>query len=300
MTDLRTNKKIYSMQKERIIFRVADIILTILTDLPIWLDESYNGFFCDGDPEVTIHAYYNGITKIPFCNKDKVFDSETVWSLHCVDGRGVFLLKLPISGLPYRIAVFDNDFRQGEIYSYPPETDKSLSLFPDPLEYPLAEVLMICLLAQGRGLMIHACGIDDAGRGYLFAGNSTHGKSTMAGLWHDEATILNDDRIVLRWREGRFWMYGTPWHGDYSVVSPNGVPVEKIFFLRHADENSILRKDEISSASMLLTRCFPPLWDADGMRFTLDFCAQIAAEVPCYELGVVPDKNIIDFVRCVK
>jgi len=51
---------------------------------------------------------------------------------------------------------------------------------------------------------------------------------------------------------------------------------------------------------MLLVRCFPPLWDAEGMRFTLDFCAHLVGEVPCYELGFVPDGSVVDFVRCVK
>ena len=156
---------------------------------------------------------------------------------------------------------------------------------------------MVCLMARGRGLMVHACGIDDGGRGYLFAGNSTHGKSTMARIWRDEATILNDDRIVLRWREGRFWMYGTPWHGDYSGVSPGGVPLEKVYFLRHAAENQVRRQEGTAAATRLLTRCFLPLWDAEGMAFSLDLCARVAARVPCHELGFVPDQDVIDFVR---
>jgi hypothetical protein len=169
----------------------------------------------------------------------------------------------------------------------------------DPLQYPLAEVLMVCLLARGRGLMMHACGIDDGGRGFLFAGNSTHGKTTLARLWRDQATVLNDDRIVLRQREGRFWMYGTPWHGDYSGVSAQGVPLEKVFFLRHAKGNQARQVGKLTAASMLLARSVPPLWDADGMGFTLDFLAQLAEAVPCYELGFAPDERAVEYVRCV-
>jgi hypothetical protein len=50
---------------------------------------------------------------------------------------------------------------------------------------------------------------------------------------------------------------------------------------------------------MLLARSFPPLSDADGMRFTLDFCAQLVDAVPCFELGFVPGKDVLDIVRCV-
>ena len=119
----------------------------------------------------------------------------------------------------------------------------------------------------------------------------------MAGIWRDEATVLNDDRIVLRWRDGRFWMYGTPWHGDYSGVSPRGVPLEKLFFLRHAAGNELRHREGTAAATKLLARSFLPLWDAEGMAFSLDFCARVTQAVPCHELGFVPDRDVIDFVR---
>ena len=147
--------------------------------------------------------------------------------------------------------------------------------------------------------MVHACGVDDGGRGYLFAGNSTHGKTTIARLWGHEASILNDDRIVLRKRAGRFWMYGTPWHGEYTATSPQGVPLEKIFFLRHAQLNTTSRKKGAAASAMLLARCFPPFWDAPCMEFTLDFCAELVDAVPCYELGFIPDKGVLETVRRV-
>jgi hypothetical protein len=53
----------------------------------------------------------------------------------------------------------------------------------------------------------------------------------------------------------------------------------------------------LTAASGLFTRCFPPLWDTDGVSFSLEFCAQLAAEVRCYELGFVPDKSAVDFVQ---
>ena len=94
-------------------------------------------------------------------------------------------------------------------------------------------------------------------------------------------------------------MYGTPWHGDYTGVSPEGVPLEKVFLLRHGDDNQARRVVGAEAASMLLARCFPPFWDAAGMGFTVDFIAQLAEVVPCYELGFVPDERAVEYVRCV-
>jgi hypothetical protein len=284
---------------------IASIVFEISSDQPIEsirFEPEYKDFISKKKPDVTVCAHYDTIPNISLKEENIVFDSGGVWSLYMINGKHVFVLKSPVSGpLPYRIAIFNSDFLQGNVYSRvlklenPPD-----DLLPNPIEYPLSEVLMLCLLAQGRGMMAHACGIEDNGKGYLFAGNSTHGKTTMARLWKDRALVLNDDRIVLRQRDGRFWMYGTPWHGDYTGVSPQGILLDKIFFLRHAQKNRALHVEGSTAASMLLTRSFLPLWHAKGMRFTLDFCAKLVDSISCFELGFVPDKKILNFVRCVK
>lgn len=288
-----------------IVCQIAEIVFAVCSDRPmqsVRLEESYRDFLCAAEPDVTIRARYDGLPQIPLRVEDRVFDSEMIWSLYRIGGKNVFVFKSPALGpLPYRVAVFDPAFRCGEVYTRALEPEwPTDGLLPSPLEFPLSEVLMVCLLAQGRGLMVHACGIDDGRCGYLFAGNSTHGKTTMARLWKDQAAILNDDRIVPRWHEGCFWMYGTPWHGEYSGVSPESVPLEKVFFLHHAEANEVHHCEDVTAASMLLARCFLPLWNAEGMRFTLDFCAQLVEAVPCYELSFVPEGSVVDFVRCVK
>ncbi len=292
------------MKINTIVFEIAEIVFAITSDrplAPICMEKAYEGFFCGAKPDVTIHAHYGDVPRIPLRDRDRVFDSEMNWSLYHADGKNVFVLRSPAAGpFPYSIAVFDNDFLQGEIFVRIPESVGFQDSLPNPLGYPLSEVLMICLLARGRGIMIHSCGIDDDGHGYLFAGNSTHGKTTIARLWKDKAIVLNDDRIVIRRCGDHFRMFGTPFHGDYSGVSPTGLPLEKIFFLLHADANNTRRLSNIKTTSMILTRCFPPLWNAEGMDFTLDFCSQLTHAVPCYELDFVPDESVIDFVRCVK
>jgi hypothetical protein len=289
-------------EQEQIRVDVASIVFSITSSqnkLDYQMEKSYKQFLSTVQPEIFINIYYDGLTQFFLQDNNKVFDSEGPWSLYKFDKRKAIVCGESVPGLfPSRVALFDSDMKQVEIYS---ETERLPNgLLPDPLQYPLAEVLMICLLAQGRGLMVHACGIDDGGHGYIFAGNSTHGKSTMARLWKDKACVLNDDRIVLRKHEGKFWMYGTPWHGDYTAVVPKGILLEKVFFLNQEDVNSMSCVEGATAASKLLTRCFPPLWNEEGMNFTLDFCAQLVSDVPCYELGFVPDNKIVDFVRCAK
>jgi len=283
-------------------FKVADVVFLVSQRRVFKPAGIYKDFLSSEKHEISIRVYHGNMPEFQLHDKNKIFDSELIWSLYQDNKQNIFVLKMPdLRKLPYRIAVFDTHYKQGDIYTDMSQFEHlSDTMLHDPLEFPLSEILMVCVLSKRRGLMIHACGIDDSGYGYLFAGNSTHGKTTMAKLWKEQAVILNDDRIVIRYKDGHFWMYGTPWHGDYTGVSPHGVPVEKIFFLQHSKSNYVEKINGAGAASMVIARSFPPLWDSEGMKFTLDFCSQLVSAVPCYRLNFMPDENIIDFIRCTR
>lgn len=249
---------------------------------------------CDNSAQAKLRVHHGYIPEMNI--KERAFDSGSTWALYRSEGKYVLQNDSLESGSPPdKLVILEPDFKSGDIYI---RDEFNQNLLPDPLGYPLNQILMIILLSLGKGVLLHACGIDDGGYGYLFAGNSTHGKSTIAKLWSESgATILNDDRIIVREKDGQFWMYGTPWHGDFNEVSPNGLPIRKIFFLRHGEKNSAVPRKGAEAVSMLLTRSFPPLWDQKGMDYTLGLLDRMASRSPCYELNFLPDKRIIDFVR---
>ena len=245
------------------------------------------------DLKLQVHQGRSPDTK----RKQKIFDSGDTWALYKCNGRYVLQDdSLESASSPSTFIVLEPDLRSGEVFILHDASE--INPFPDPIGYPLNQVLMILLLSLGKGMLFHACGIDDNGSGYLFLGNSTDGKSTMAGLWSEKhAKVLNDDRIVVREKDGEFWMYGTPWHGDFREISPEGLVIKKIFFLRHGERNQAILHDGVEAVSMLLTRSFPPLWDKNGMTFTTGLCHHIVNKIPCYALSFTPDTKIVDFVR---
>jgi len=279
--------------------RIAEIVMSLTSDGSESEFEVINVnkyFATDAEPEVLLRTHYGVIPD--YSLEEKIFDCRT-WSLYRNHGKYILQdCSFELSSLPDKLVILESDFKSGNIYIKNDEFTQNL--LSNPLGYPLDQVLMIILLSLGRGLMFHACGIDDGGYGYLFLGNSTHGKSTIAKLWSQDCTILNDDRIVVRKKGGRYWMYGTPWHGDYPEISSQGLPIHKIFFLHRGTENSAVPKSGIEAVSMLLTRCFPPIWDKKGMDFTVDFCRRLAEKVPCYELDFVQNKTVVEFVRSLK
>ena len=281
---------------------IAEIVISIVSEgtFPDFgFDDANTRFISEGKPEVILRLHYGKLTN-DYNFGEKIFDSGSTWSFHRRNGK--YLLRISYSGedsTPDKIAILEPDFRSGDVYVSNPWSNEPIAL--NPLLYPFAELLTINLLSQGRGVLTHSCGIDNNGKGMLFVGESGAGKSTLSNLWKDKkgVTVLSDDRIIIRKIDGRFWMYGTPWHGDAKACSPEKAPLEKIFFLRHARENSISKISEIDAVSKLIVCSFPTFWDKKGMEFTLGFIDKLVGEVPCYELGFVPDERVLDLVKSI-
>jgi hypothetical protein len=288
--------------------KIGDVVLDFINDEvkndevngEFQIDDTYINFVTDDPPEVKLHTHYGRLPDAELGRK--VFDADGIWVLYRdqQQERWGISLHLPTrSATPCRVAIFEHDFCAGDIYlqNDGPRHHRSLS----PLGHPLDQVLMVHLLSRGRGVLLHACGVGRDGRGIIFVGVSGAGKSTLANLWRGQkdVTLLSDDRVIVRERGGRFWAYGTPWHGDARAASPEGAPLDQIFIIRHAAENSAARLAPADASSRLLARSFPTFWDAPGMAFTLEFLEKLSRTVPCYDLGFVPDASVVDFVRCL-
>jgi energy-coupling factor transporter ATP-binding protein EcfA2 len=158
---------------------------------------------------------------------------------------------------------------------------------------------MVNYLAQISSMIVHACGVDYEGKGILFVGESGAGKSTLSNLWHQQngAAIFSDDRIIVREKEGEYRMYGTPWHGEASFVSPHSVKLEHIFFLQHDHRNAVRPLNRADTVVEFLKASFPPFWDSDGVAFAMAFLSDLTEEVPCQALSFKPDASIVDFVK---
>ncbi|OGP69763.1 MAG: hypothetical protein A2Y80_10460 [Deltaproteobacteria bacterium RBG_13_58_19] len=271
------------------------------------LSEAHRRFQANGgQADIHLRFHYGGMPDFP--RDAPIFVSGGPWSLYRRDSRNHIVLALPDTGRPpYRLAELNSSFSSGNVYvrpleeafpeHYPPGRAQGPTAF-DPFEYPLDELIMVNYLAQGRGVIFHALGLVDQGRGWLFVGVSGAGKSTMAALWKESgALLLSDDRIIVRPREGCFWMYGTPWHGDGGIGVPDGAPLERIFFLAQTPENRVQSLTIRETATRLLVCCFPPFYDPAGMAFTLELLGEIAEATPVAELGFVPDPGVVEFVR---
>jgi hypothetical protein len=249
-----------------------------------------------GSCDVSLRISWADSLRVP--SSALLFHSGGLWSLFAEPSGYRFSFLSPHLGMtPYKEAWFDPEFRSGRVLLSRRYFDTERPVYP--LEYPLDELLMIHRLSRGEGVEVHAVGIsDESGRGHLFLGHSGAGKSTTARLWIDRpgVRILSDDRIILRAQEGQIWMYGTPWHGDAGIASPDCAPLTGIFLLEHGNGNERLPLPPGRAAAELFTRSFVTHHSGEGIRFTLEFLDRVAREVPCSIFKFVPDESAVEAI----
>jgi len=258
---------------------------------------SLETFRTDGPADVELDLRFATPRESELAGARPVFDSEGLWQLLEGDDRLFLALRGMDDGRLFRLAAFDRGLTRGTIVSDPAgKLGARGPLLPDPLEYPLGEALTVCLLAAGRGLLVHACGLERDGRGFLLVGHSGAGKTTLARLARERFRVLNDDRVVLRLVDGVPWIHGTPWHGDCSEVSAAGAPLAGLWIINHGTSHRTFQLEPGRAAAEILARCFLPLWSAPGMAFTLSLLDDVTARVPCSRLEFTPDTGVFDEV----
>ena len=207
----------------------------------------------------------------------------------------VSLQSIPRDSVPYKIVSADRRFADFTVFSRP--TWKNV-LFP--LEYPLDELAISGYLNINKiGIILHSACIALEGKGILFSGVSGSGKSTISQIWQKdrEARVLTDERVIIREMGDNLWAFGTPWHGTAKVHKNAGIPIEKIFFIKHGERNRAVPISKAEAANRLMVRCFPTFWNQDGMQYVLDLCTQIATEIECCDLEFVNDFSITKYIK---
>ncbi len=162
------------------------------------------------------------------------------------------------------------------------------------MEYPLDALILYYLTIFYGDIMIHASGINNTGRGYLFSGVSGNGKTTLAKLWYRSgAVVINDDRLILRKRGGGYVMYNIPLYIDDE---PRESPVHKIYLIGHGEENRQVLLKGASAVSHIMANCIQQNWNKEIIARLLGSVSIMCSTVPVFRLSFVPDRRIIEYI----
>lgn len=198
--------------------------------------------------------------------------------------------------LPIYWIKINKSFSFGEIIG-------SFSVQRNGAYYPLRNLDMtmyVNWLANFGDLILHASGIAYDGYGYAFIGESGKGKSTLVENLYgkDGVSVLGEDQVILRFLDGEFWIFGTPWHLEPRMCSPVGVPLKHVFFLDRKLNFVTQRMNPFDAVVNIMRTAFVPYYLPQQVSLILQRLDTFSRDVDCYSLSyklgsdILP--NIID------
>ncbi len=292
--------KLENLPSHHLTFKIGGIDLSIQSDLPLketTFAPKFQLFRCsDGEGDrITIH-HHCGLPKIRNWGQ-KVYQ-RAPWIIYEIHSGYVYKMFVKGSNEFPLVAIFNKDHTEGDIYkgvscakAFKQGNLSSLLCFPTD------QILFAQLLADRSGIILHGSGIILKEKGYLFVGHSDAGKTTLVKLFKHQAKILNDDRMIVKKEDGSFYLYGTPWHGEVSLVAPDRVPLKAILFLNQTDENRIERTKGLEAFKRLYGCTIKPLVTERWAKNALDTCEALSREVKCYDLHFDKSRRAISTIE---
>lgn len=216
-----------------------------------------------------------------------------IWELW-KDVEDHFVFYNPLQPL-LRQVIVDPDFNHGLLIG-----DFELGTkLAKPLSQDLEIVLFSNWLAKFGDLLLHASGFAYEGKGYVFTGDSGVGKSTLAAHFKNDPafTILGEDQVIVRLKDDRFWVYGTPWHINPQMCSPSGAPLESLFFLEKNGNNRITPITSIEGVKRLLQTAFIPYYRVDALPAILDRIVLLSESIQFMSLSYTLGTDVWSLIK---
>ncbi len=215
-------------------------------------------------------------------------------------------LDYRIAGLHVRMDTFGRTLTQARPYAAPIDGEADIlirsdaarfqvgqpHLSFDSCEYMSTGVSFYRQLLRFNGLLLHSSCVVMDGYAYAFTAHCGTGKSTHTALWlqafgTDRAYILNDDKPALRFENGVWYAYGTPWSGKTNLNCNRRVPLGGVCVLARGDENRVEPFGGSKVIFALLEQTVRPA-TREGVSRLLDLLGCLLCEVPLWHMQCTP------------
>ena len=167
-------------------------------------------------------------------------------------------------------------------------------------------ILYTILMLERDGFLIHACGVVKDNKGYLFAGLSGTGKTTIANLSSNYIVLSDEIVIVQRANPGRllrqaqrvgracelYKIVGTPFCGELQKGGENlSFPLAKLLLLKREKTFWAKRLKYPQAIAKFLSNVLFFSKDLNLNKRLFYLCSEVCQDVPGYEMSFKPDKS---------
>jgi len=269
---------------------IAEVVLHVFSKNAIELEAGYVPFLADADAEADIQVEcFQGLPEVDFASLKLLFEAQNeeqrFYSIYQTsEGYCFVLFDQQLKDQIQQIAYLNASFSYWKIHSR-----TALAL-----KYPMGPIIMHYLTLQTDAVLMHASCAFDGKKGRMFSGFSGVGKSTISKIWADAGSqIINDDRLVIRKIDGKFYVYNTPM---YYVDMSKKAPLDAIYLIRHFPENKANRVNGALAVSKVMAFCIQNNFDKSFINKRLEFFSELCAATAIYELGFVPDSSVVTYI----
>ena len=162
------------------------------------------------------------------------------------------------------------------------------------IEYPMPYCESICIyrsisrkLINFDGILLHGACIEMDGKVYVFCAKSGTGKSTHLALWKkvygSRVHIINGDKPIIRYLDGQFIVYGTPWCGKEGWNINTKAPLAAVCYLKRGESNQIHSFAAGEAVKLIVNQILLPKDKSEIIRY-LDLLDKMLKDIPGYEL----------------
>jgi hypothetical protein len=276
---------------------IAEFSIHLFSNTAFELEEGYWPFEKENETEIAadfkIECILNLPDELPFDISEPVFEAENeqqkFYSIYRVEqGLGIVIYNQQDINQIQQIAILDESYRNWKIYN----TASANGFLP--MKYPMGPILMHYITMKTNAVMMHASCAYDGVKARIFTGFSGAGKSTMSMIWAKAGhQIINDDRLIVRKKGDGFYVYNTPMY--YQDI-PKKAHLNSIFLISHSPENKIKKLNGALAVSRVMAFSIQNNFDRQFINSRIDLFSEIANQVSIYELGFVPDEQVVQFV----
>jgi|GEM_PF-1308563 len=137
----------------------------------------------------------------------------------------------------------------------------------------------------------HSVALQYKEKTIAFSASSGVGKTTHTTFWNEKygAEILNGDSPIIKIKEGKPYIYGSPWCGTSEITVNKTVLLDAVVMLKQGKENKIRKLSKFEAAMMIFGQIRRPIWDAKFADICLTFAETIANAINVYELECLPN-----------
>ena len=148
-------------------------------------------------------------------------------------------------------------------------------------------------------VMLHGVLIEWQGKGIVLTAASGTGKTTHARLWreHENALIINGDRVLLRKEKEQWYAYGTPWSGSSGECVNRKVALNAIVFLHRGLINAVEQISPLQALGEMLPRTIAPKWHKEYSELAVDYAVKCLEDTTLISLQCLPNVESVSVLK---